>query len=70
MQVTQFYGKEKLYTSLLRHVDFYIMPVMNVDGYEHTWKTVGEGKGSKIDLLGAYRSSVNYSWDNCIQTVH
>ncbi|OBS57208.1 hypothetical protein A6R68_11666 [Neotoma lepida] len=37
--VTQFYGKEKLYTNLLRHVDFYIMPVMNVDGYDYTWKT-------------------------------
>ncbi|KAH0518473.1 Carboxypeptidase B2 [Microtus ochrogaster] len=39
LKVTQFYGKEKLYTSLLRHVDFYIMPVMNVDGYDYTWKT-------------------------------
>lgn len=37
--VTQFYGKEKLYTNLLRHVDFYVMPVMNVDGYDYTWKT-------------------------------
>lgn len=57
MQVTQFYGKEKLYTSLLRHVDFYIMPVINVDGYDYTWKTVGEGKRSKIELLGAYREA-------------
>ncbi|MEJ1280506.1 plastin 3 (T-isoform) [Cricetulus griseus] len=39
LKVTQFYGKEKMYTSLLRHVDFYIMPVMNVDGYDYTWKT-------------------------------
>lgn len=29
------------------------MPVMNVDGYDYTWKTVGEGKGSRIELLGA-----------------
>ncbi|XP_005409154.1 PREDICTED: carboxypeptidase B2 isoform X2 [Chinchilla lanigera] len=36
--VTQFYGKEKLYTNLLRHMDFYIMPVVNVDGYVHTWQ--------------------------------
>ncbi|XP_015339787.2 carboxypeptidase B2 isoform X2 [Marmota marmota marmota] len=36
--VTQFYEKEKLYTNLLRHVDFYIMPVINVDGYDYTWK--------------------------------
>ncbi|EDM02289.1 carboxypeptidase B2 (plasma), isoform CRA_a [Rattus norvegicus] len=36
--VTQFHGKENTYTRLLRHVDFYIMPVMNVDGYDYTWK--------------------------------
>ncbi|XP_051016558.1 carboxypeptidase B2 [Acomys russatus] len=36
--VTQFYEKEKLYTNLMRHVNFYIMPVMNVDGYDYTWK--------------------------------
>nr|XP_004665908.1 carboxypeptidase B2 [Jaculus jaculus] len=36
--VTQFYGKENLYTSLLRNVDFYVMPVINVDGYDYTWK--------------------------------
>ncbi|XP_039110291.1 carboxypeptidase B2 [Hyaena hyaena] len=36
--VTQFYGKENLYTSLLTHMDFYVMPVVNVDGYDFTWK--------------------------------
>ncbi|XP_006163508.1 carboxypeptidase B2 [Tupaia chinensis] len=36
--VTQYYGKEKLYTNLLRHMDFYVMPVVNVDGYDYTWK--------------------------------
>ncbi|KAM5288048.1 LOW QUALITY PROTEIN: carboxypeptidase B2 [Ctenodactylus gundi] len=36
--VTQFYGKEKLYTTLLRHVDFYVMPMINVDGYDYTWR--------------------------------
>uniref|UniRef100_A0A8D0XT06 Carboxypeptidase B2 n=1 Tax=Sus scrofa TaxID=9823 RepID=A0A8D0XT06_PIG len=35
---THFYGAEKLYTSLLRHMDFYVMPVVNVDGYDYTWK--------------------------------
>ncbi|XP_012996678.1 carboxypeptidase B2 [Cavia porcellus] len=35
--VTEFYGKENVYTNLLRHLDFYIMPVVNVDGYDHTW---------------------------------
>ncbi|XP_004680202.1 PREDICTED: carboxypeptidase B2 isoform X1 [Condylura cristata] len=36
--VTQFYGKDKLYTNLLKHMDFYVMPIVNVDGYDFTWK--------------------------------
>ncbi|KAM6178217.1 carboxypeptidase B2 [Rhynchocyon petersi] len=36
--VTQHYGKEELYTNFLKYVDFYVMPVMNVDGYDYTWK--------------------------------
>ncbi|KAG8520287.1 Carboxypeptidase B2, partial [Galemys pyrenaicus] len=36
--VTHFYGRDKIYTNLLRHMDFYIMPVVNVDGYDYTWK--------------------------------
>ncbi|XP_016042796.1 carboxypeptidase B2 isoform X2 [Erinaceus europaeus] len=36
--VTQFYGKDKLYSSILKHMDFYVMPILNVDGYDYTWK--------------------------------
>ncbi|XP_047579425.1 carboxypeptidase B2 isoform X1 [Lutra lutra] len=36
--VTQSKGKKTPYTYLLRHVDFYVMPVVNVDGYDFTWK--------------------------------
>ncbi|KAM9192679.1 carboxypeptidase B2 isoform 2-T2 [Dugong dugon] len=36
--VTQLYGKERMYTNLLRHMDFYVMPVVNVDGYDYSWK--------------------------------
>ncbi|CAD7680800.1 unnamed protein product [Nyctereutes procyonoides] len=36
--VTQLHGQEMLYTNLLRHVDFYVMPLVNVDGYDFTWK--------------------------------
>ncbi|KAK2112829.1 hypothetical protein P7K49_012576 [Saguinus oedipus] len=36
--ITRFYGTVSEYTSLLRHVDFYVMPVVNVDGYDYTWK--------------------------------
>ncbi|XP_055965852.1 carboxypeptidase B2 [Sorex fumeus] len=36
--VTQFYEKERIYTGILRHVNFYVLPVVNVDGYDFTWK--------------------------------
>ncbi|XP_007466514.1 PREDICTED: carboxypeptidase B2 isoform X1 [Lipotes vexillifer] len=36
--VTRFHGQGNLPTSLLRHMDFYVMPVVNVDGYDYTWK--------------------------------
>ncbi|NXJ91083.1 CBPB2 Carboxypeptidase, partial [Corythaixoides concolor] len=29
--------RDQIMTSLLEHFDFYVMPVMNVDGYEYTW---------------------------------
>ncbi|KAF6376066.1 carboxypeptidase B2 [Rhinolophus ferrumequinum] len=37
--VTQFNGEENLHTYLLKYMDFYVMPVVNVDGYDYTWKT-------------------------------
>ncbi|XP_004577530.2 carboxypeptidase B2 [Ochotona princeps] len=36
--VTKSSEEERPYNNLLRHVDFYVMPVMNVDGYDYTWK--------------------------------
>lgn len=29
--------RDQIMTTLLEHFDFYIMPVINVDGYEYTW---------------------------------
>ncbi|XP_009283184.1 carboxypeptidase B2 [Aptenodytes patagonicus] len=29
--------RDQTMTTLLEHFDFYVMPVMNVDGYEYTW---------------------------------
>ncbi|KAM6441792.1 carboxypeptidase B-like isoform 1-T1 [Liasis olivaceus] len=31
------YGKETLMTQLLNNLDFYILPVLNIDGYVYTW---------------------------------
>ncbi|XP_044143986.1 carboxypeptidase B2 [Bufo gargarizans] len=32
-----FYGADEYMTNLLKYIDFYILPVMNVDGYDYTW---------------------------------
>ncbi|EPQ04720.1 Carboxypeptidase B2 [Myotis brandtii] len=37
--VTRLSGEENLFTNILRHLDFYVMPVVNVDGYDYSWKT-------------------------------
>ncbi|KAM4701765.1 carboxypeptidase B2 isoform 2-T2 [Discoglossus pictus] len=34
-----FYGMDQSMTKLLKYVDFYVLPVMNVDGYRYTWTT-------------------------------
>ncbi|KAJ1114681.1 hypothetical protein NDU88_002912 [Pleurodeles waltl] len=36
---TEFYNIDSRMTNLLKYLDFYVMPVMNVDGYEYTWTT-------------------------------
>ncbi|XP_062988163.1 carboxypeptidase B-like isoform X3 [Elgaria multicarinata webbii] len=33
------YGKETIMTLLLDNLDFYILPVLNIDGYVYTWTT-------------------------------
>uniref|UniRef100_A0A8C5SQ61 Carboxypeptidase B2 n=1 Tax=Laticauda laticaudata TaxID=8630 RepID=A0A8C5SQ61_LATLA len=37
--VTQFLDRDVTMTRLLQRLDFYVMPIMNVDGYEYTWTT-------------------------------
>ncbi|XP_074047784.1 carboxypeptidase B2 isoform X2 [Macrotis lagotis] len=39
LKATQFYGKKAPITKLLNHLDFYVMPVFNVDGYDFSWTT-------------------------------
>lgn len=31
------YGKKNKITSFLQDVEFIIVPIMNIDGYDHTW---------------------------------
>ncbi|XP_075720104.1 carboxypeptidase B [Rhinoderma darwinii] len=33
------YGSDAQFTSLLNNLDFYVLPVLNVDGYSYTWTT-------------------------------
>uniref|UniRef100_A0A670YEV0 Carboxypeptidase B2 n=1 Tax=Pseudonaja textilis TaxID=8673 RepID=A0A670YEV0_PSETE len=37
--VTQFLDRDVTMARLLQRLDFYVMPIMNVDGYEYTWTT-------------------------------
>ncbi|XP_072266065.1 carboxypeptidase B2 [Pyxicephalus adspersus] len=34
-----FYGVDQQMTKLLQYTDFYVLPVMNVDGYHYSWTT-------------------------------
>ncbi|XP_053419938.1 carboxypeptidase B2 isoform X2 [Nycticebus coucang] len=38
LKVTYLYGINERSTNLLNNVDFYVMPLINVDGYDYTWK--------------------------------
>jgi len=37
-EMTQKYGKDSSVTALLNKMDFIILPVLNVDGYDYTWR--------------------------------
>lgn len=44
-------------TTLLEHFDFYVMPVMNVDGYEYTWSKPSVCR----DFLTGYNTQCDFS---------
>ncbi|XP_045423221.1 carboxypeptidase B2 isoform X1 [Lemur catta] len=37
-KVIYLYGVDETYANLLKNVDFYVMPLVNVDGYDYSWK--------------------------------
>uniref|UniRef100_A0A8C8SD32 Carboxypeptidase B2 n=1 Tax=Pelusios castaneus TaxID=367368 RepID=A0A8C8SD32_9SAUR len=39
LKATHYREKDRVMKTLLQHLDFYVMPVMNVDGYDYTWTT-------------------------------
>jgi len=40
-QAVSTYGSDPEMTNLLDTMDFFVLPVFNVDGYEYTWSNVG-----------------------------
>ncbi|KGL83377.1 Carboxypeptidase B [Tinamus guttatus] len=38
-EAVETYGKDSVLTNLLDRLDFYILPVLNIDGYVYTWTT-------------------------------
>ncbi|XP_069323782.1 carboxypeptidase B2 isoform X1 [Eulemur rufifrons] len=37
-KVIYLYGVDETYANLLKNVNFYVMPLVNVDGYDYSWK--------------------------------
>ncbi|KFV48657.1 Carboxypeptidase B [Tyto alba] len=53
-EAVETYGKDTVMTTLLNHLDFYVLPVLNIDGYVYTWtndrmwrKTRSKNAGSR-----------------------
>lgn len=42
IQAVRTYGQEIHMTRLLDELDFYVLPVVNIDGYVYTWTKVHE----------------------------
>ncbi|XP_054241975.1 carboxypeptidase B [Indicator indicator] len=38
-EAVETYGKDTVMTTLLNNLDFYVLPVVNIDGYVYTWTT-------------------------------
>ncbi|KAK3740591.1 hypothetical protein QZH41_001064 [Actinostola sp. cb2023] len=57
------YGKDRTVTQVLDKMDFVIMPVLNVDGYEYTWK----GRSRQYRFWRKTRKPSG-GWRNCIGT--
>lgn len=54
-QAVRTYGREIHMTELLEKLDFYVLPVVNIDGYVYTWTKVYE-----LILSEAAKIKANY----------
>ncbi|NWY57437.1 CBPB1 Carboxypeptidase, partial [Chionis minor] len=58
-EAVETYGKDTVMTTLLDNLDFYVLPVVNIDGYVYTWttdrmwrKTRSKNAGSIFGCIG------------------
>ncbi|KAG0050844.1 hypothetical protein BGZ83_004401 [Gryganskiella cystojenkinii] len=59
------YGKNAKVTDALNKAELVIVPVMNVDGYEYTWKNNRLWrKNRRQNSLGAWGIDLNRNWDD------
>ncbi|KAF9305064.1 hypothetical protein BGZ74_011560 [Mortierella antarctica] len=59
------YGKKDKITSFLQDVEFIIVPIMNIDGYDHTWTNNRLWRKNRRQLnLGAYGVDLNRNWND------
>lgn len=59
----QNYGTDPFITDLVDNVEFFLIPVFNVDGYEYTWSTDRLWRKNRRDNgLGSYGVDINRNW--------
>ncbi|ESO90336.1 hypothetical protein LOTGIDRAFT_204246 [Lottia gigantea] len=63
-QMLENYGKDKEVTSALEAFDWYIVPVVNVDGYAYTWDKERLWRKTRTKHILCYGSDPNRNWDN------
>lgn len=65
-QLLSGYGKTDSVTKMLAAVDFFIIPVVNVDGYKYTWDPRGDRmwrKNRRPTSNGCVGIDINRNWD-------
>ncbi|XP_069721491.1 carboxypeptidase B [Phaenicophaeus curvirostris] len=53
-EAVETYGKDTVMTTLLNSLDFYVLPVFNIDGYVYTWTTNRTWRKTRSKNPGSY----------------
>ncbi|XP_064611853.1 carboxypeptidase B-like [Liolophura sinensis] len=62
-QLIEQYGKNQEITDLLDEIDWYILPVFNVDGYEYTWTKDRNWRKTRSKHFLCHGVDPNRNWD-------